>query len=220
MAFFGEHGRVGAGEGAQAEVDDAGLQLVPLASRSWRLPLAASGTGLRRVMTALLRGAGGAAWARVCSKVGMKPVPPLPPTTSEAAAAPYRAAAGRLSPSTIRAVRVPTKASPAPVWSTTDGRRDCASTQESSQLVARPAGFPPPRRSRPRSPRRGRGAWRPPPSAWRSPAARDVSPGKDGVTRKACGASSASDRRRVLHGGEPGPEVGVEHEACATGRRP
>ncbi len=31
----------------------------------------------------------------VCSKVGMRPVPPLPPTTSDAAAAPYRAAAAK-----------------------------------------------------------------------------------------------------------------------------
>ena len=128
------------------------------------------------------------ACARVCSKVGMKPVPPLPPTTSEAAAAPYRAAVGRLSPSTSRAVSVPTKASPAPVWSTTAGAGMASIQADSVSLsswipsapqVTATLAVPSARSLAAASCGRGRAQQR------------RRSPGKDGVTRKACGASSA-----------------------------
>jgi hypothetical protein len=79
---------VGAGEGAQAQVDDTGLQLVTLQGG------AVAGAGQRGSAQACddtapsMESPAVPAWARVCSNVQMKPVPPLPPTTSEEAAAP------------------------------------------------------------------------------------------------------------------------------------
>ena len=47
-----------------------------------------AGVAADTINSSLDRDANVAAWRRVCSKLGTKPVPPLPPTTSEEAAAP------------------------------------------------------------------------------------------------------------------------------------
>ena len=132
-------------------------------------------------------GAAVARWARVCASVGTRPVPPRPPTTSDDAAAASRAAVTRSSPSTSRAVRVPTYASPAPVWSTTAGagtdgiQADTSAsttwTPEAPQVTATI--------SVPSARSRSAAA-----TAESTPSRAAVSPGWDGVINQQSGASS------------------------------
>ena len=123
---------------------------------------------------------------------------------------------GRASPRTIRAVRVPTNASPAPVWSTTAG-----AGMDSIQVLTSlrpPAGSRLRRRSRQRWPRRGRGAWPPLPPRVIAAQERgrftgegrgDQERARRKVQRATADASSTE---------EPRPEIGIEHEAFGQRR--
>ena len=143
-------------------------------------------------------------------------MPPLPPTTSDAAAAPYRAATGRLSPRTILAVRVPTKASPAPVWSTTAGA-GMASTQDECSIALELDSVCPAGHGHVRRPEAAELVGR---FLWRGAVQQCGGfPGEGRGDQEGPRRQFSEDRRRFLHGGQPRPEVGIENEAAGQCRR-